>query len=151
MLAYFIIGVSILMALIIGGQGLMTAEPKKIIKGIRISAVILLGLLAGFFILTGKFAYAPPLIVAALFFLRNKPFFGRSRPSAGKKSDDETDWLQATLNHDSGEMDGNILQGQFTGRQLSSLSLEQLLAFRKEAIADEQTIAILFWNLKALG
>ncbi|MCF8466785.1 MAG: DnaJ domain-containing protein [Sneathiella sp.] len=143
MLAYFIIGLSVLIALIIGGQSLATTDPKKIIKGLRISAVIIFSVLASFFILTGRFVYAPPLIMAALFFLRNKPFFGGSRPSAGQKSDVETDWLQATLNHDSGEMDGVILQGRFAGAPFSTLSRAQLQEFLNEVAADEQTTAIL--------
>ncbi len=143
MLAYFIIGVSLLLALMVGSQAIATADPKKLIKALRISAVIILSVLAGFFILTGRFAYAPPLIVAALFFMRNKSLFSARQPSAGQKSDVETDWLQATLNHDSGEMDATILQGRFEGRQLSTLSRMEIGEFQQECIADEQTMAIL--------
>ena len=143
MLAYFIIGVSLLIAVIIGSQSLATADPKKVLKGLRIAAVIFFALLAGFFALTGRFTYAMPLALAALFFLRNKSLFGSSRPSEGQKSDVKTAWLQATLNHDSGEMDATILQGQFRDRELSSLTRVELSEFHQEAIADDQTIAIL--------
>ena len=143
MLAYFIIGVSLLIALIVGSQSLATAGPKKILKGLRVAGVIFFALLAGFFALTGRFAYAMPLALAALFFLRNKPLFGSSRPSEGQKSDVKTAWLRATLNHDSGEMDATILQGQFKDRELSSLTRAELADFHQEAIADDQTIAIL--------
>ncbi len=143
MLAYFIIGVSLLLAIMIGGQALATADPKNILKAARIAAVVVCSVLAGFFILTGRFAYAPPLVVAALFFLRNKPMFAGRKPSAGQKSDVETDWLQATLNHDSGEMDAVILRGPFEGRQLSDLSRAEIGDFYKQAEQDEQTIAIL--------
>ena len=54
MLAYFILGVSLLVALIIGSQSLATADPKNIVKALRISAVIICSLLAGFFVLTGQ-------------------------------------------------------------------------------------------------
>ncbi|WP_340150238.1 DnaJ domain-containing protein [uncultured Sneathiella sp.] len=143
MLAYFIIGVSLLIALIVGSQSLATADPKKILKGLRVAGVIFFALLAGFFALTGRFAYAMPLALAALFFLRNKPLFGSSHPSEGQKSDVKTAWLRATLNHDSGEMDATILQGQFKDRELSSLTRAELGEFHQEAIGDEQTIAIL--------
>ena len=143
MLAYFIIGVSLLLALMVGSQAIATADPKKLIKALRISAVIICAALAGFFVLTGRFAYAPPLVVAALFFLRNKPLFSSRRPSTGQKSDVETDWLQASLNHDSGEMDAVILRGQFEGRQLSDLSRAELGEFHQECAGDEQTLAIL--------
>ncbi|MAZ03837.1 MAG: molecular chaperone DnaJ [Sneathiella sp.] len=143
MLAYFIIGVSLLIALIVGSQSLATADPKKILKGLRVASVIFFALLAGFFALTGRFTYAMPLALAALFFLRNKSLFGSSRPSEGQKSDVKTAWLRATLNHDSGEMDATILQGQFKDRELSSLTRAELGEFHQEAIGDEQTIAIL--------
>lgn len=143
MLAYFIIGVSLLLAVMIGSQAIATADPKKLVKALRISAVIICSVLAGFFALTGRFAYAGPFVAAALFFLRSKPLFSSRRPSTGQQSDVETDWLQASLNHDTGEMDAMILRGQFEGRQLSSLSRAELGEFHHECADDEQTIAIL--------
>lgn len=144
MLAYFIIGLSVLVALLVGGRSLASADPKKLARALKLSAAIILGLLAGFFVLTGRFAFAPPLAIIALMLLRNRPFFGGgSRPSSGQTSNVETNWLQATLNHDSGEMDGKVLRGEFEGHTLSSMTLEQLLQFREEAAADEQTLNIL--------
>jgi DnaJ domain len=144
MLAYFIIGLSVFVALLIGGQAIVNADPKKLVKAFRIAATIICALLAGFFILTGRFAYAPPFVIAALFFLRNKPFFGGgSTPSPGQQSDVETSWIKATLDHDNGEMDGQILKGKFEARLLSSLTLEQLMDFQEEAGDDPQTLAIL--------
>jgi len=144
MLAYFIIGIAVLAALVIGGHSLASADPRKLAKALKISAAIILTALAGFFALTGKFAFAPPLVLVALMLLRNRPIFGGgSRPSAGQKSDVETEWLRASLNHDSGEMDATVLKGQFREKTLSSLSLEQILELEKEAAADEQTITIL--------
>ncbi|MEH6544850.1 MAG: DnaJ domain-containing protein [Sneathiella sp.] len=144
MLAYFIIGLSVFVALLIGGNSMANADPKKLVKALRIAATVICALLAGFFILTGRFAYAPPFIIAALFFLRNKPFFGGGNsPSAGQQSDVETSWIKATLNHDSGEMDGQIIKGRFESHKLSALTLNQLMEFQEEALEDPQTIAIL--------
>jgi len=144
MLAYFIIGLSLFVALLIGGNSLANADPKKLVKALRISATIICALLAGFFILTGRFAYAPPFVIAALFFLRNKPLFGGGNaPSAGQQSDVETSWIKATLSHDSGEMDGQILKGKFESQLLSTLTLDQLMEFQEEALEDPQTLAIL--------
>ncbi|USG60189.1 DnaJ domain-containing protein [Sneathiella marina] len=144
MLAYFIIGLSLFVALLIGGNSLANADPKKLVKALRISATIICALLAGFFILTGRFAYAPPFVIAALFFLRNKPLFGAGNaPSSGQQSDVETDWIKATLNHDSGEMDGQILKGKYESHILSTLSFDQLMEFHDEAQDDPQTLAIL--------
>ncbi|MDF2366926.1 hypothetical protein, partial [Sneathiella sp.] len=143
MLAYFIIGVSLLLALMVGSQAIATADPKKLIKALRISAVIICAVVAGFFALTGRFPYAAPFVAAGLFFLRSKPLFSARNPSSGQQSDVETDWLQASLNHDTGEMDAMILQGRFEGRKLSSLSRAELGEFHQECAGDEQTLAIL--------
>ncbi|SRR5690606_13837548 len=142
MLALFILGVTLLVALIIGSQALANAEPAKILKGLRIGAVIVCSVAAGFFILTGRFSYAPPFVLAALFFLRNKPLFSSRQPSEGQTSDVRTRYLAARLDHDSGEMDATILEGQFEGRRLSALSRAEIGAFLREVQDDEPTIAI---------
>lgn len=46
---------------------------------------------------------------------------GKAGPS-GRQSQVRTQWLHMTLAHDSGAMDGEILDGALRGRQLSSLS-----------------------------
>lgn len=144
MLAYFIIGLALLIGLIIGANALAQADPKAILKGLRISGAIILGLLAAFFTFTGRFQFAPPLAVAALFLMRNKPLFRGSSPSSGQQSDVKTDWFHATLDHDSGEMDALILQGDYEGRQLSDLSLHQLQDLQNRIFDDEKSASILF-------
>jgi hypothetical protein len=52
-------------------------------------------------------------------------------PTAGKTSNVETAFLRMILDHDSGDLDGEVISGPFTGRQLSQLShaeLQSLLA-----------------------
>jgi len=52
---------------------------------------------------------------------------GAQGPSAGNVSDVETRFLRMSLDHDSGLMDGVVLEGDYQGRKLSSLSLEELV------------------------
>lgn len=144
MLAYFVIGLFLLVALLVGGHSLANTDPKKLAKALKISAAIILGLIAGFLVLTGRFAYAPPVIIAALMFLRNRPLFGSgSGPSPGQTSSVDTNWLKASLNHDNGEMDADIIRGSFEGKKLSDLTLDQLLELQEECKEDEQTVTIL--------
>ena len=49
-------------------------------------------------------------------------------PTPGQSSAVETELLRMTLDHDSGDMDGEVLNGDFAGRRLSDLSLSELLA-----------------------
>ena len=64
--------------------------------------------------------------------------------SAGQQSNVETRFISMTLDHDSGEMNGRVLEGRYAGENLQSLSLEQLL----ELLAlyykqDEESAALL--------
>lgn len=142
MLAYFIFGVFLLLALFVGAQAIVTMDAKKLARAIKVSGAIALAAAAGFFALTGRFAMAPPLALAALWLLRKRPLFG-SRPSAGQQSSVETDWLSATLDHDSGHMDALIKMGQFEGQRLSGLSLEQLKMLMRELQHDQESRLLL--------
>ncbi len=59
--------------------------------------------------------------------LRNR--YASQNPGSGNQSNVRTAWLAMTLDHDSGEIDGEILDGEFTGRTLSSLKREELQQF----------------------
>jgi hypothetical protein len=48
-------------------------------------------------------------------------------PARGQSSDVETAWLRMSLDHDTGAMDGTVLQGRWKGRRVSELSVEALL------------------------
>ena len=48
-------------------------------------------------------------------------------PTAGQRSDVETPYLRMTLDHDSGEMEGTVLQGRHAGRRLDELTEPELL------------------------
>ncbi len=52
---------------------------------------------------------------------------GAAGPSAGGASDVETRFLRMSLNHDTGAMDGVVLEGASRSRRLSELALDDLL------------------------
>lgn len=57
-----------------------------------------------------------------------------SKKSAGQRSHVRTKVLLMELDHDSGEIEGEVLSGHFSGQQLSGLSLDQLLQLLGECI-----------------
>jgi len=63
---------------------------------------------------------------------RSEGLFAASRQSPGQKSKVHTNTLEMELDHDSGQMEGRCLKGQFAGRALSSLSNEELLQLLEE-------------------
>jgi len=142
MLAYFIIGLALLIGLIVGANALAQADPKSIIRGFRIAAAIVLGALATLFVFTGRFALAPPLAILAIFLLSRKPLFPKFAPSSGQKSEVKTDWLHAILDHDSGKMDAMILKGQFEEKKLSDLDLADFRLLLEELENDPQSSSI---------
>jgi hypothetical protein len=51
---------------------------------------------------------------------------GAAGPSSGNASDVETRFLRMSLDHDTGAMDGVVLEGGHRGRRLSELALDEL-------------------------
>ena len=67
---------------------------------------------------------------------------GRAAP--GQTSRVETRFLRMTLDHDTGDMEGEVLEGRFAGRRLSALGLEELLVLLDECRSkDEESAALL--------
>ncbi|NIM29210.1 MAG: DnaJ domain-containing protein [Gammaproteobacteria bacterium] len=69
---------------------------------------------------------------------------GAAGPSAGNVSDVETRYLRMSLNHDTGEMEGVVLDGTFKGRRLSELGPDELMDLLGVCRAeDDQSASVL--------
>jgi len=64
-------------------------------------------------------------------------------PSVSQTSTVQSRFLRMVLNLDSGDMDGEVLEGQFEGSQLSSLMLDKLLILLTECRVDQESTALL--------
>lgn len=64
-------------------------------------------------------------------------------PRTGQTSTVETRFLRMTLDHDSGEMDGEVLEGAFEDRLLNQMSLSDLLQLLEECQATDPESASL--------
>jgi hypothetical protein len=110
-------------------------------------------------ILTGRLnplfalvAAAVPLVYRAIALLQlvqgvkgaSNAFKASRGPSPGQTSEVETRFLHMTLNHDSGDMDGEVLDGPQRGKRLSELALPELLVMLQEYRRDDaQSAAVL--------
>lgn len=119
---------------------------------IVVLVLILLGRIPPSFILA-------PIMVAGTFMLRYLPLLFRLLPlwnmvktktrtaygTSGTQdsSSIRTRYLLMTLQHDSADMDGDVLEGQFKGQTLSQLSLEQLLLLANECRQDGDSLQVL--------
>lgn len=52
-------------------------------------------------------------------------------------------YILMTLNHDSGEITGEVLAGQYSGKMLDQLTLEELLTLLQDCQDDEESVALL--------
>lgn len=69
---------------------------------------------------------------------------GAAGPSAGNASDVETRFLRMSLDHDTGAMDGIVLEGAYEGRRLAELSIDDLIELMVACRAqDSQSATVL--------
>ncbi len=67
-----------------------------------------------------------------------------SGPAGGRSSTIETRFLRMSLDHDTGTMDGTVLEGSYRGKLLSELELEPLVELLADCrAADPQSAAVL--------
>jgi hypothetical protein len=67
----------------------------------------------------------------------------KAEPRSGQTSTVQGKYVRMTLNHDSGDISGEVLAGRFRGRALDTLELDALLQLLREIQDDEESIALL--------
>lgn len=114
---------------------------------ITLVAIILIGLVA-----TGRLHWLIALAGGLIPFAQRlaqilrsaKWLHTKTRPKADSTSEIETRFLRMTLDHNSNELSGLILDGQFKGRRLDELSLDPLLQLLSECrLKDPQSASLL--------
>ena len=71
-------------------------------------------------------------------------FKSRRPPTSGNRSKVETHYFIMSLDHDSGDLTGEIIRGKYSGRQVSDLLFNELLELMDECrSADPQSAALL--------
>lgn len=126
-------------------------QPATLARAIK-AFTATFGALAGTgLLLTGRFGLAIITVSAAIMALRALRTSGagyqgwssgrgagsseQARP--GKSSEVVTDMLAMTLDHQTGDLDGDVLKGAFAGRSLGSLGLQDLLHLLMECQRDD--------------
>ncbi|PJI37935.1 DnaJ domain-containing protein [Ferrovibrio sp.] len=173
MAAFFALGIVGLILLLLGARGFLKADPKFLAKVLKIAVAVICGGLAVLLLVRGRIdaalmlgavaaaalGYLPrsllPFNLGSLFGGRglgsgwqrartgNDDLDGRSG-AGGQQSNVETAWLRMQLDHATGRMDGDVLQGRHAGRRLSSLSFEELILLLRDCQShDNQAAALL--------
>lgn len=133
MWAYLLLGVAVLVIAALVGRWFAASPPATLARIIKWSGLVLGGALTVFLAVTGRAGLAMiPLALIVLPALLTRMFgasaAGRGRPSPGRNSNVSTSYLRMTLDHDSGEMSGEVIAGRFAGRRLGDLALDDLIA-----------------------
>lgn len=154
MFPYLILGVALLAGVLLAGRWFVSADPKALVKGLKWGLFGIIGAAILFFILERRFDWALYALPALL------PWFWRARTahrtfkafsrmaggggSGGQTSDVNTRFLRMTLDHDSGEMSGEVLEGAFAGRRIETLGVGELLQLLQTCwVEDQQSAQVL--------
>lgn len=145
---WLILGTSLLIGGFLFFRWFVDADPKAVLRVLRWTGIAAAILLAFILFISGRFTW---LWMALLFLL---PWISRFRmlgrlarsargPSSGRQSQVETRFVAMTLDHDSGDMDGEVREGPYAGRRLSDMSLDELLELFAAANVDSQSANVL--------
>jgi hypothetical protein len=140
MIAYFMLGVALLLTLLLIARQLAAADPRLLAKGARVGGGVAAAGLALYLIASGRWPLAAMAASLALPLLSRwfpRGGFGRARPSPGQQSEIRTRLLHMTLDHDTGEMSGEVLGGGRAGRALASLGLVEFIELLAECRAED--------------
>jgi hypothetical protein len=145
---YFILGLAVLIGLYFLFRGLRGTNARNLQRTIAIVVGLVAAVILIFFAVTGRmgpFGWAVMLLPLLLRWRALTQAMRNMRgPTPGKNSDIETPYLRMTLEHDSGVLRGTVLQGQFEGRNLEELSLDELVALLRECrVNDPQSATVL--------
>ena len=166
-MSFLIFGVCLLIGCILIVQWYVSASPKVVLRYLKYTAIF--GLFVGGIVLfmTGlkvwAFSTLPVLLLWAgrlirlapmvmflkRFFIKNKNYSRASNSTSwskeptGQTSQISTNFLEMELDHDTGEMFGKVLKGNFKGRGLGELVFEDLMELLSECRDDEQSFQVL--------
>ena len=144
MVPYLLLGLALLFATLLAARWFANADPKSLVLAVKIIGGALVAMALLYLVVSGRFFNLIWLVVLAPILMRMVRGFGKVAPSPGQSSDVETEFFRMVLDHDSGEMTGTVLKGDFAGRDLGDLSLEQLLdLFEACLAADEKSAQVL--------
>ncbi len=121
---------------------LLTASPARLAGAIRTGGGVFLLMAAAGLLLLKQFAFALPLGLAGLGLLR-RHFASGLGSSGPRRSTVRSTGLQMTLDHESGELDGEVLTGNYKGKRLSQLQLSELFALAQQFSADAESLRLL--------
>lgn len=149
-----ILALVVLAVMAFGIAWFLRANPSSLARLLR-PVLVVLGMIGvgGFLIFGLRFlpSLLPELsglagvVIAALVAraVRRRSSGGFSSPGTGQRTEVRTAFLQAWIDHGTGDVGGTVLNGQFAGRTLDSLADSDLLGLHAECAADPDSHKVL--------
>jgi len=131
-------GVAILGGLLLLVYLFVNADPAKLARGLKWTALGAAGALFLFLLLSERFAFLWTPLILAFPYLRGylRSFLARFHaPGASPASEVVTLYLRMSLDHDTGTMTGTVLAGRFQGMRLAELTTADLVVLLRECRA----------------
>jgi len=140
-----IAGIVAVLTLYLVLQMLRAANPAAVARGVKIGGGIAALGVAAFVGARGELAVAIPLGIFGAGLLGWSPFntgfFSRTQQSPGRTSRVRSQFLDMVLDHDSGDLRGQIIAGEQAGHALDEFDLKQLVGLA--ATFDPESRALL--------
>jgi DnaJ-like protein len=140
---YLLGGVAILCGFLLLGYLFINADPARLAKIVKWAGIVVAVLAVLALLVSGRLAmFLAPLAVLLPALRRMRSMFsGFQGPASAGTSTVETGFIRMTLDHDTGAMDGTVLQGRFAGMRLRELRPNELLALLRECRAEDEEAA----------
>ena len=150
MLPMLVAGVVLLVCGLLFIRWFIAAEPRTLAFAAKATGGAILAVLAGYLALTGRIGwllwllpFLLPLLLRRLSLSGAATLGGFSAGAKPQTSNVRTRFLEMRLDHETGELDGDVLQGAYAGRQLSAMSVDELLKLLRTLRLDDRKSALL--------
>jgi hypothetical protein len=149
-----VLALVVLAVVALGIAWFLRANPSSLARGMRMVLVVLGAIAVGGMLIFGL-RFLPSLLpelfgLAGLVItgliaraLRNRPSGGFSSPGTGRRTEVRTTFLQAWIDHGTGDVGGTVLTGRFAGRALDRLSDSELLDLHEECRNDADSLRVM--------
>jgi hypothetical protein len=149
-----VLALVILAVVALGIAWFLRANPSSLARGMRMVLVVLGAIAVGGMLIFGL-RFLPSLLpelfgLAGLVItgliaraLRNRPSGGFTSPGTGRRTEVRTAYLQAWIDHGTGDVGGTVLAGRFSGRTLDRLSDSELLDLHEECAGDADSLRVM--------
>lgn len=147
---WLILALSVIVGFWLIVRGLQGLAPRLAAKVVVSAVLLAAGGVAVYYLAAsrgiGTLMFVAAFLLPMLMRMRAARQFFRNLggPSKGKSTDVETRFLRMSLDHDSGILDGTVLEGNFRGRRLGEMAPNELMELLRECrVADEESATVL--------